>query len=171
MRELRWEGHGTTERLLNSVPLPLRIKSPAGVGTVFSARQAFPPWARGAVQESLPGLVRQPLTGSSPTPREERNSHGFRVRPEETAADALHAQTGATPAQEGSRRRASGAAVRHSPQRSARARLDLAAARAQNRSGEQDQRHRASPRAGNGGGSTPSGRLSRRSQPSGRAGA
>ena len=30
VRELRWEGHGTTERLLNSVQLPLRIKSPAG---------------------------------------------------------------------------------------------------------------------------------------------
>ncbi len=67
MRELRWEGHGTTERFLNSVQLPLRIKSPEGVGTVFWAQQAFPPWARGAVQERLPGLVRQPLTGSSPS--------------------------------------------------------------------------------------------------------
>src|SRR5260221_4234401 len=73
------EGSWHSQTLLQSDALPSRVKSPAGVGTVLWTQQALPTWARRAVQEGLPGLVRPPLTGSSPFPEKKGTAMVFVV--------------------------------------------------------------------------------------------
>src|SRR5258708_12284609 len=72
----------------------------------------------------MPATPRQTARyGASQEEKQRKTTHGMRVRSEETATDALYAQTGAAPAGAWAGSGPSGAAVRHSPQRSARGRL------------------------------------------------
>jgi hypothetical protein len=113
------EGSWDRQTLLQSDALPSRVKSPAGVGTVLWTQQAFPTWARRAVRESPPGLVRQPLTGSSPLLEKKGPAMVFVLDQKKHPLMPCTRHPGATPAQARPRRGASGAAVRHSPQRPA----------------------------------------------------
>ena len=76
--------------------------------------------------------------GASQEEKQRKTTHGMRVRSEETATDALHTQTGAAAAGAWAGGGPSGAAVRHSPQRSVCGRLHPSAHRAQDRSRKQD---------------------------------
>ncbi len=94
--------------------------------------------------------------GASEEEKQRETTHGIRVRSEETATDALYAQTGAAPAGAWARGDPSCASIRHSPQRSARGRLCPSAHRAQDRSRKQDHRDGAGPGRSNRGREGPS---------------